>query len=338
MNNPKVSVIIPVYNAGQRLHKCIKSIQDQTLKEIEIICVIDCPTDGSDVVIEEYAKNDNRIKVIHNNHNLNIGESRNVGIEVATGEYLAFSDHDDIVMPYMYEEMYNKGSEISADVVLGVPEYTYPTPSFNKIYYYPCEGDVRELLLSCVIGRKTGDSDLWNFFYSHGVIWDNIYRREMVVLNNIRFIDNNKLTFEDNMFTIECLIKANMAIVHNKLVYKHSIEPTNTASSISYRTPERVLNYISHLHKVLEKENVLLKYEENFANSSSRYMISLITRTLWAKKDFKQARNVVCLIKENQYKKMIFENANIMTLLKDSKTFFKKVSYTILFVFLKYIV
>lgn len=335
MEGPKVSVIVPVYNAGERLLKCIKSIQEQTLNDLEIICVLDCPTDGSDKVIEELANNDSRIKVIHNSHNLNIGESRNVGISIATGEYLAFCDHDDIVMPYMYEEMYTKGLESNADIVLGVPEYAYPDSSLNKTYFYPCGGDLRELLLSFVIGRKKGDPDIWGFYFSHGVIWDNIYRRDMVVGNNIRFIDNNLMTFEDNLFTIECLIKANMAVVYNKKVYIHTIEASNTAASIGYRKPERVINYISYLYDILEKENMLSKYKQNYANSSSRYIISLITRTFLANKDLKQVRNVISLIDECLYKKMIFENADLMTLLKDSKTPLKKISYFLLFLYLK---
>ena len=71
-----------------------------------------------------------------NTKNLNIGESRNVGIRLAKGEYLAFCDHDDIVLPEMYEQMYNIGIKENADIVLGVPEYTYIDSSMNHTYFY----------------------------------------------------------------------------------------------------------------------------------------------------------------------------------------------------------
>lgn len=338
MSSPKVSVIIPVYNAGQRLHQCIDSILAQTLHDLEIICVLDCPTDGSDKVIEEYAKCDNRIKVVRNRQNLNIGESRNVGIRVATGEYLAFSDHDDIVQPYMYEEMYTKGIEYDSDIIVGVPEYSYPDPSHNRSYYYPCGGDVRELLLSCFIGREKGDSDEWNFFYSHGVIWDKIYRRRMVIDNKIKFVDNNIITFEDTLFSIECLIKANKAIVHNRVVYRHTIEATNTASTYGYWKPERVMNYIAYLHNVLENGNMIPRYLHNYANSSSRYLISIIMKSLLVKKDLIQTRFIVKKIKEYPNKKIILDNAELMTILRDVNTIYKKMAYVLFFFYLKYFI
>ena len=66
MINPKISIIMPVYNAGHRLQNCIESILSQKMKDIEIICVLDCPTDGSDKVVEYYAQQDNRIRVVKN--------------------------------------------------------------------------------------------------------------------------------------------------------------------------------------------------------------------------------------------------------------------------------
>ena len=77
MHTPKISVIIPVYNAGIYLPERIESILNQTLKDIEIIIVLDCPTDGSDKVAESYSRKDERIKLIYNPANLHIGLSRN---------------------------------------------------------------------------------------------------------------------------------------------------------------------------------------------------------------------------------------------------------------------
>ena len=80
---PKVSIIVPIYNAGKFLEKCLDTLVNQTLKDIEIILVLDCPTDGSDRIAREYAEKDPRIRLIVNEQNLNIGLSRNEGLKIA---------------------------------------------------------------------------------------------------------------------------------------------------------------------------------------------------------------------------------------------------------------
>ena len=87
---PKVSIIVPIYNAGKFLEKCLDTLVNQTLKDIEIILVLDCPTDGSDRIAREYAEKDPRIRLIINEQNLNIGLSRNEGLKIAQGEYIGF--------------------------------------------------------------------------------------------------------------------------------------------------------------------------------------------------------------------------------------------------------
>lgn len=271
----KVSVIIPVYNAGERLKACLDSLVGQSLKDIELIFVLDCPTDGSDLIVKDYAKKKSNIIVVENEHNINIGQSRNKGLELAQGEYVAFCDHDDIVMDYMYEEMYNKGYISNADVVLGVPEYRKNDGSLGNTYYYPEEGDIREKLLPYIIG-KDETMPQWRFYFSHGVIWDNIYKREFLNHYQIRFVDNNKVTFEDNLFLIECLIHANHAIVYNKLMYIHTIDDNNTASSSGYVKTEKVVNYIHCLNALLYRNGVKERYRSNFHKATISYLKSCL--------------------------------------------------------------
>lgn len=331
----KVSVIMPVYNAGQRLKRCIESILSQNLKDIEIICVLDCPTDGSDKVVEYYAQQDNRIRVVKNAKNLNIGESRNVGIRMAQGVYLAFCDHDDIVLPNMYQDMYDLGIQENADIILGVPEYTYTQSSKNHSYYYPKEGDIREEILKCVIGRGKGDTDDWAFYFSHGVIWDKLYKRSLIADNNIKFVDNNKITFEDNLFIIETTLSANKAIVYNHKVYQHTIEASNTASSVGYTKKERIAAYIEYLHSVLTVHNVSDDFKQRFANSSVRYFIGCLTRALLTKKNISAFIDAYKYVNKQSLKKFVFSLADYNTLIKESKTLSKKFIYTFFYYILK---
>ena len=270
--NPKISVIIPVYNPGESLHNCVKSLLAQTIEDIELIFVLDCPTDGSDKIIEEYAIGNSQIKFVRNEKNLNIGKSRNVGLSIAKGDYVAFCDHDDIVQPFMYKNMVDLAEKENADIVLGVPEYVYDNPNLNKIYFYPdFIGDIRLKLLSLIIGVDN-DEKQWEFYFSHGVIWDKIYKRSFLQDYEIKFVDNNIITFEDNLFNIETLVAAKNVSVYNHLVYHHIIIGLNTAATYGYSKYDRVNGYISYLYDKLSEKGLFEEYKVRFSNSVVMYV------------------------------------------------------------------
>ena len=112
----KVSVLIPVYNTAKYLQKCLDSVINQTLYDIEIVCINDGSTDESRFILEEYAKKDIRIKV-HNKENGGLVAARKTGLELATGEYIGFVDSDDWIEPDMYEKLYNLASQYNADLI-----------------------------------------------------------------------------------------------------------------------------------------------------------------------------------------------------------------------------
>ena len=103
---PKVSVILPVYNVGPYIDRCIESLRAQTIRDLEFIFVDDCSTDNSVEAVEAWAGQDERVRIIHNEKNLGSGPSRNRGIEAACGDYLSFIDPDDYVPPDFYELLY----------------------------------------------------------------------------------------------------------------------------------------------------------------------------------------------------------------------------------------
>lgn len=117
---PKISVIIPVYNVEEYLRQALDSIINQTLKDIEIICINDGSKDNSLAILEEYASSDNRIKIL-NQENQGQGAARNNGIKIATGEYLSFVDPDDWIELDTYEKLYNKAIEFNLDLI----EFSY---------------------------------------------------------------------------------------------------------------------------------------------------------------------------------------------------------------------
>ena len=116
---PKVSVIIPIYNVEPYLRKCLDSVCNQTLKDIEIICINDCSPDNSLAIVKEYAKNDNRIKIIDFLQNQGVAVARNTAMNQVKGEFIGFVDPDEWVDLDFYEKLYNKAKECNSDLVIG---------------------------------------------------------------------------------------------------------------------------------------------------------------------------------------------------------------------------
>lgn len=113
----KVSIIIPVYNTGEYLRSCVDSVLAQTLEAWELLLVDDGSTDNSGAICDEYAQKDSRIRAIHK-ENQGVSMARNLGLELARGEYVGFVDSDDWVAPEMFGEMYRSARETGADIVM----------------------------------------------------------------------------------------------------------------------------------------------------------------------------------------------------------------------------
>jgi glycosyltransferase involved in cell wall biosynthesis len=109
---PKVSIIVPVYNAEKYLQECVESVLGQTLSDIELILVDDGSTDSSPTLCDQYAAQDRRVKVIHK-PNGRAASARNAGLRVASGEYVAFVDADDWISPDMYEKMLQTNADVT---------------------------------------------------------------------------------------------------------------------------------------------------------------------------------------------------------------------------------
>lgn len=160
---PKISVIVPVYNVESYLTQCLESICNQTLKDIEIICVDDYSSDGSRAIMEEFAQNDNRVRIVQSKKK-GVSFARNTGLEHARAEYIQFIDSDDYILPTMCETMYTTMIEHDVDaVVCGVipffekgQEYRNQEYIFdyferkNKHGLYPVDGDILSYVMISV--------------------------------------------------------------------------------------------------------------------------------------------------------------------------------------------
>ena len=130
--NETISIIIPVYNVEKYLNKCLNSVIEQTYKNIEVILIDDGSTDNSGKICDEYAKNDIRIKIIHQ-QNGGVSTARNNGLEHATGKYITFVDSDDYIEKEMIETMAKKIMKKNADIVIcGVTDRDEENNIINK--------------------------------------------------------------------------------------------------------------------------------------------------------------------------------------------------------------
>lgn len=116
---PKVSIIIPIYNVEKYIGRCLQSVVGQSFYDIEIICVDDCSPDNSLQIVQKYAKQDKRIKIIKNQKNLRLGKTREAGFFASNGEYVTFVDSDDTICFDYIEKLYDKAKQTDAEVVKG---------------------------------------------------------------------------------------------------------------------------------------------------------------------------------------------------------------------------
>jgi len=119
MSDIKVSIIVPVYNVEPYLRRCLNSLVNQTLKDIEIICINDCSPDNSIVILEEYARKDERLKIINFKKNQGVSAARNIGLKQARGEYVGFCDSDDYVDLNFFRKLYENNNNGKLDIIIG---------------------------------------------------------------------------------------------------------------------------------------------------------------------------------------------------------------------------
>ena len=197
----KVSVIVPIYNAEKFLHTSLNSILNQTLKDIEVICVNDGSTDKSLEILKQYAAQDDRIVII-DQENKGAGYSRNVGLEIAKGKYLSFLDADDRFEKTMLEKAYNTAEKNSADIVV----YKCDLFDANTGEIRPCNWAFKEELIpdTAYFSAKQEDvrDNIFRMFV--GWAWDKLFLKEFIIREQITFQDlrtTNDMFFVDYALT-----------------------------------------------------------------------------------------------------------------------------------------
>lgn len=238
---PKVSIIIPVYNVEEYLKECLDSVINQTLKDIEIVCVNDCSTDNSLDILEEYAKNDGRIVIIQNEKNSGLSYSRNVGIKAAQGEYIQFLDSDDYLLEDTVELFYGISKENNLDILKS-----------GYLLYNVMRGTVIRVEGNNLDGIYTGKELLFEMEKNRirqWQAWINFIKREFILENKLKFYDN--ILHEDLLFTYELCLHAqrSMYVPECKYVYRKRPLSITTVE----KTSKHLYGYILSMSEVLKK-------------------------------------------------------------------------------------
>ena len=214
---PRVSVIIPVYNVEKYLRECLDSIVNQTLREIEIICVDDGSTDGSPEILREYGEKDCRITII-SQENRGISSARNHGADIASGEYFYFMDGDDILERDALSRLYQLSEEKSLDVLYFDGESFFETEELkeikkNYITYYARKGDYSRVMTGLQMLHEMIAMDEYRSSLCLQFISSVHYRQE-----NLRVEEG--IIGEDNIFTFQCIMPAHR-VYHMKEAFFH---------------------------------------------------------------------------------------------------------------------
>lgn len=239
-----ISVIVPVFNTKNYLDQCVESLVNQTYKDLEILLIDDCSTDGSGEIVDKWADADNRVRAIHNQENLGVSRSRNKGLALAHGEYIVFVDSDDFLAPQMYEQLLKLLDAHQAEVAVS-SRYHFIDGKAERKHYLPegllvCSGP--EALAICMprIGARPYNMNLWN----------KLYRRNVLLDDDGEFIlfDPAYNFCEDTLWQTTVLRKVEKVVLSDEAYYYYrSQSPGNSRSRLNKASSHAISAISSYL-------------------------------------------------------------------------------------------
>jgi glycosyltransferase involved in cell wall biosynthesis len=305
-----------VYNTEEYLKQCLDSVCNQTLKDIEIICVNDGSTDGSLDILKEYANKDNRIIII-DQKNEGAGVARNKGMEIAKGQYIAFVDSDDWIDLSYYEELYASAESNKADLVRTSYIFEYDDYSEKEKYF---NGLFEKK-------RKRGESLFLNVNEHSVVVYNAIYRHNYLIENNVHF--DNSHHCNDVFFTTQATYFSQKTIGLHSNVYYHL--RCNVTNRLSVTTKD---NLLERTKSLIRCNRITLEFINSAKYKTRQDYVEAYERCLWRydkffykslifgefTKDLQKEcfDNFVHAFKKFKYKKSIFSRKFYYTFVKNN--------------------
>ena len=253
----KISIVVPVYNVEVYLERCLESLINQTLKDIEIICVNDGSTDSSLVKLEEYAQKDSRIKII-NKQNGGIGAARNSGLEVASGEYIGFVDSDDYVDLNFYEKLYAAAVSNNSDISCATIIRKRTNSQKYRVHYEKEEvyTELKDKLKACNIPKCC-------------YVWNKIYKSELI--KNMPF--RAGVYFEDVFWIPQVLKNANKLVTVTDTNYYYMVNKISVVKSVqTTKKQQDAYNAKNYIVQFFDSNNVELSKKDRTITKSINYI------------------------------------------------------------------
>ena len=231
----KVSVIVPVYNVEKYLEKCLDSLVNQTLKDIEIIVVNDGTKDNSQEIIDKYAKKYPKKVKGFIKENGGQSSARNYGLEYAKGEYIGFVDSDDYVELDMFEKLYNKAKEDDFDISI-----------CNLNFVYEDTDDKKEFSINMNSDLTDKESLRKHMINIYPVVWNKIYKKSLFETSKLKF--KEKVWFEDVEFLYKLVPYVKSVGVIDDYLYNY----LQRQGSVTNTFDKRLYNYVENLNGIVD--------------------------------------------------------------------------------------
>lgn len=265
-----ISIIIPIYNVEKYIKQCVDSIINQTYKNIEIILVDDGSPDNCPEICDEYAKSDNRIKVIHKK-NGGQSDARNAGLEKVTGDYVMFVDGDDWIDKDTCEKCIISAKN-DADLVMFSYRKENGQKSYNKFIFSEDiifnKDDFHNKVHRRMAGPLEEELKTPENFLSLCTVWGKLYKKE--IIGNNKFIDIKKIgSYEDGLFNLYIMKNVNKAIFLNKYFYHYRL---NDNSIIQTYKPD-LFNQHTYLFSLINDYIIKNNYGKKWIKSLSNYKV-----------------------------------------------------------------
>lgn len=221
----KVSVIVPVYNTEKYLDECLESLENQTLKEMEVICVNDGSKDNSLEILQNHAKKDSRIKII-NQENAGVCAARNNGLKAAKGDFVIFCDSDDLIPTYAYEKAYEDAIRYKVDVV-ALKMMTFvegkETVDINSFKYDPSKVKV--------CSRQENQNPFYYMVENSGYVVTKLFKRSFLMKYNITFKEG-VTNYEDALFNFMAFPRVTEMVQDDNIFYCYRTCRPNSAATV----------------------------------------------------------------------------------------------------------
>ena len=321
---PKISVIVPCYCVEKYIDRCLNTIVNQTLQDIEIILVDDLSPDNVPEMCDAWARKDERIKVIHKEKNEGLGYARNSGLEIATGEYVAFVDSDDFIDVRMYETLYEKANKGNIDVVL-----------CNCIQYknddsQSCRLDVRKE--TTFIGREQIDDFLLDMVgplpeYPHDVkymmsVWHGIYKRSIFTNYNVSFVSERDVVSEDMIFNLDYYCHVTTLRYLPDCFYYYCYNETSLSHNFSKEKYLKYKKFLSIVEYKLSHFFCVDKYRLHLERFKFLYLRTAISQVMHTKERELSVIEIIndvywkSLLEKYPYNKMNYKHQVVFFLIK----------------------